>query len=166
LVLSAFIVLFGAIGLNQVGVREYPAIDPPIINVRTTYTGANADIIASQITEPLESAINSVDGIRSITSVSREEQSNITVEFNLGADMEQAANDVRDKVSQAQRRLPEEADASIVSKADANASPILVLSLGSNKMSPLELTDLGERVTEKLQTVSGVAEIRIWGIKR
>ena len=158
--------LFGAIGLNQVGVREYPAIDPPIINVRTTYTGANADIIASQITEPLESAINSVDGIRSITSVSREEQSNITVEFNLGADMEQAANDVRDKVSQAQRRLPEEADASIVSKADANASPILVLSLGSNKMSPLELTDLGERVTEKLQTVSGVAEIRIWGIKR
>lgn len=166
LVMSAFIVLFGAIGLNQVGVREYPAIDPPIINVRTTYTGANAEIIASQITEPLESSINSIDGIRSITSVSREEQSNITVEFNLGADMEQAANDVRDKVSQAQRRLPEDADASIVSKADANASPILVLSLGSNEMTPLELTDLGERVTERLQTVPGVAEIRIWGIKR
>jgi multidrug efflux pump len=159
-------VLFGLIGLNQVGVREYPAIDPPIINVRTTYTGANAEIIANQITEPLESAINSIDGIRAITSVSREEQSNITVEFNLGADMEQAANDVRDKVSQAQRRLPEDADASVVSKADANASPILVLSLGSDDMSPLELTDLGERIQERLQTVSGVAEMRIWGIKR
>ncbi|MCL2100490.1 MAG: efflux RND transporter permease subunit [Fibromonadales bacterium] len=166
IVLSAFIVLFGLIGLNQVGVREYPAIDPPIINVRTTYTGANAEIIANQITEPLESAINSIDGIRAITSVSREEQSNITVEFNLGADMEQAANDVRDKVSQAQRRLPEDADASVVSKADANASPILVLSLGSDNMSPLELTDLSERIQERLQTVSGVAEMRIWGIKR
>jgi len=166
LVMSAFIVLFGSIGLRQVGVREYPAIDPPIINVRTTYTGANPEIIANQITEPLESAINSIDGIRSIISTSREEQSNITVEFNLGANMEQAANDVRDKVSQAQRQLPEDADASIVSKADANASPILVLSLGSNDMTPLELTDLADRVMEKLQTVSGVAEIRIWGIKK
>ncbi|MCL1956461.1 MAG: efflux RND transporter permease subunit, partial [Fibromonadales bacterium] len=117
LVLSSFIVLFGLIGLKQVGVREYPAIDPPIINVRTTYTGANAEIIASQITEPLESAINGIDGIRAITSTSRDEQSNITVEFNLGANLERAANDVRDKVSRAQRLLPEEADASVVSKA-------------------------------------------------
>jgi len=166
LVLSAFIVLFGLIGLKQVGVREYPAIDPPIINVRTTYTGANAEIIASQITEPLESAINGIDGIRAITSNSRDEQSNITVEFNLGANLERAANDVRDKVSRAQRLLPEEADASVVSKADANATPILVLSLGSNNMSLLELTDLGERVQERLQTVEGVAEIGMWGAKK
>jgi len=166
LVLSAFIVLFGLIGLKQVGVREYPAIDPPIINVRTTYTGANAEIIANQITEPLESAINGIDGIRAITSTSRDEQSNITVEFNLGADLERAANDVRDKVSRAQRQLPEEADASVVSKADANASAILVLSLGSNNMSLLELTDLGERVQERLQTVEGVAEIGMWGAKK
>jgi len=166
LVLSAFIVLFGLIGLKQVGVREYPAIDPPIINVRTTYTGANAEIIASQITEPLESAINGIDGIRAITSTSRDEQSNITVEFNLGANLERAANDVRDKVSRAQRLLPEEADASVVSKADANATPILVLSLGSNNMSLLELTDLGERVQERLQTVEGVAEIGMWGAKK
>jgi len=166
LVMSAFIVLFGLIGLKQVGVREYPAIDPPIINVRTTYTGANAEIIASQITEPLESAINGIDGIRAITSTSRDEQSNITVEFNLGANLERAANDVRDKVSRAQRLLPEEADASVVSKADANATPILVLSLGSNNMSLLELTDLGERVQERLQTVEGVAEIGMWGAKK
>jgi len=166
LVLSAFIVLFGLIGLKQVGVREYPAIDPPIINVRTTYTGANAEIIANQITEPLESAINGIDGIRAITSTSRDEQSNITVEFNLGANLERAANDVRDKVSRAQRLLPEEADASVVSKADANATPILVLSLGSNNMGLLELTDLGERVQERLQTVEGVAEIGMWGAKK
>jgi multidrug efflux pump len=134
--------------------------------VRTTYTGANAEIIASQITEPLESAINGIDGIRAITSNSRDEQSNITVEFNLGANLERAANDVRDKVSRAQRLLPEEADASVVSKADANATAILVLSLGSNNMSLLELTDLGERVQERLQTVEGVAEIGMWGAKK
>jgi multidrug efflux pump len=164
--MSAFIVLFGFIGLSQVGVREFPAIDPPIINVRTNYTGANAEIIANQITEPLESALSGIDGIRTITSVSRDEQSNITVEFNLGADMERAANDVRDKVSIAQRMLPEEADASIVAKADANASPILILSLGSDNMSLLDLNDQAERVQERLQTVSGVAEVRIWGVKR
>jgi multidrug efflux pump len=164
--MSAFILLFGLIGLKQVGVREYPAIDPPIINVRTTYTGANAEIIANQITEPLESAINGIDGIRAITSTSRDEQSNITVEFNLGANLERAANDVRDKVSRAQRLLPEEADASVVSKADANATAILVLSLGSNSLSLLELTDWGERVQEKLQTVEGVAEIGMWGAKK
>ena len=166
LVLSAFIVLFGAIGLTQVGVREYPSIDPPIINVRTSYTGANAEIIANQITEPLESAINGIDGIRAITSNSRDEQSNITVEFNLGADMERAANDVRDKVSRAQRRLPDEADPPVVSKADADASAIIVLSLSAEHLTLLELTDLGERVQERLQTVEGVAEIGMWGAKR
>jgi len=166
IVLSALIVLFGAIGLYQVGVREYPAIDPPIVDVRTTYTGANAEVVANQITEPLESAINGIDGIRAIMSTSREEQSNITVEFNLGANMEQAANDVRDKVSRAQRFLPTDADIPVVSKADANSTPIVVLSLGSNTMSLLDLSDYGERVQEKIQTVPGVAEVRIWGIKR
>ena len=166
IVLSALIVLFGAVGMYQVGVREYPAIDPPIVDVRTTYTGANAEVVANQITEPLESAINSIDGIRTLMSTSREEQSNITVEFNLGADMEQAANDVRDKVSRAQRMLPDNADIPIVSKADANSTPILVLSLGSNTLSLLELTDQGTRVQERIQTVPGVAEVRIWGIKK
>jgi multidrug efflux pump len=166
MVLSALILLFGAIGMYQVGVREYPAIDPPIIDVRTTYTGANPEVVANQITEPLESAINGIDGIRTLISTSREEQSNITVEFNLGANMEQAANDVRDKVSRAQRSLPDNADVPIVSKADANSTPILVLSLGSNTLSLLELTDQGTRIQEKIQTVPGVAEVRIWGIKR
>jgi multidrug efflux pump len=164
--MSALIVLFGAIGLYQVGIREYPAIDPPIVDVRTTYTGANAEVVANQITEPLESAINGIDGIRTLISTSREEQSNITVEFNLGANMEQAANDVRDKVSRAQRFLPDNADVPVISKADANSSPILVLSLGSNTMGLLELTDYGTRVQEKLQTVPGVAEVGIWGIKK
>ncbi len=166
IVLSALIVLFGAIGMYQVGVREYPAIDPPIVNVRTTYTGANAEVIANQVTEPLESAINGIDGIRTLNSTSREEQSNITVEFNLGANMEQAANDVRDKVSRAQRMLPDNADIPIVAKADANSTPILVLSLGSNTLSLLELTDQGTRVQERIQTIPGVAEVNIWGIKR
>ncbi len=166
MVLSALIILFGAIGMYQVGVREYPAIDPPIIDVRTTYTGANPEVVANQITEPLESAINGIDGIRTLISTSREEQSNITVEFNLGANMEQAANDVRDKVSRAQRSLPDNADVPIVSKADANSTPILVLSLGSSTLSLLELTDQGTRIQEKIQTVPGVAEVRIWGIKR
>jgi multidrug efflux pump len=164
--LSALIVLFGAIGLYQSGIREYPAIDPPIIDVRTIYTGANAEVVANQITEPLESAINGIDGIRAIMSTSREEQSNITVEFNLGANMEQAANDVRDKVSRAQRSLPENADIPVVSKADANSTPIIVLSIGSNTLSLLELSDYSERVQEKIQTIPGVAEVRLWGVKR
>ena len=166
IMLSALIVLFGSIGLYQVGIREYPAIDPPIVDVRTTYTGANAEVVANQITEPLESAINGIDGIRTLMSTSREEQSNITVEFNLGANMEQAANDVRDKVSRAQRWLPENADIPIVSKADANSSPIVVLSLASDVLSLLELTEQGTRMQERIQTVPGVAEVRIWGIKR
>jgi multidrug efflux pump len=125
-VMSIAIVLFGAIGYKYLGVREFPSIDPPIITVRTSYTGANAEIIESQITEPLEKSINGIAGIRSISSASNLGTSNITVEFNLDANLEEAANDVRDKVSQAVRQLPQDIDAPpVVSKADANSDAIL-----------------------------------------
>ena len=133
IVMSIAIVLFGVIGYTYLGVREYPSIDPPIITVTTSYTGANADIIESQITEPLEEQINGIAGIRSLTSVSRDGRSSITVEFDVTVDLEAAANDVRDRVSRAQRNLPQDADPPTVAKADADANPIVFLSVQSDK---------------------------------
>ena len=166
-VLSIVIVLFGLIGLTYLGVREYPSVDPPIITVTTNYVGANADIIESQITEPVEEAVNGIAGIRSITSVSRDGRSTLTVEFDLEVDLETAANDVRDKVSQAVRGLPPDADPPIVAKADADSDPIIFLNIQSDQRSLLELTDIAENVfKERLQTIKGVSEIRIWGQKK
>ena len=164
IVLSLVIVLFGAIGITFLGVREYPSVDPPIINVRTTYVGANADVIEAQITEVLEESINGIAGIRTLTSTSADGSSNITVEFELGADLEAAANDVRDKVSRAQRNLPDDAEPPVVSKADADSQPIVFLNVSSKQRSLLELSDLAENIfKERLQTIPGVSEIRIWG---
>uniref|UniRef100_UPI0040471E1B efflux RND transporter permease subunit n=2 Tax=Flavobacterium TaxID=237 RepID=UPI0040471E1B len=130
IVLNLTIILFGFIGYKFLGVREYPSIDPAQISVRTNYTGANADIIESQITEPLEKAINAIDGIKNITSSSNQGSSIITIEFNLDKDLEAAANDVRDKVSQAVRSLPEDIDSQpIVSKADANSEAIISMTV-------------------------------------
>jgi multidrug efflux pump len=166
-VMSILIVLFGVIGMNYLGIREYPSVDPPIITVSTSYVGANADIIESQITEPIEESVNGIAGIRSITSVSRDGRSTVTVEFNLEVDLETAANDVRDKVSQAVRVLPADADPPVVSKADADASPIIFLNIQSEQRSLLELTALAENVfKERLQTINGVSSIRVWGAKR
>ncbi len=165
-VISITIILFGAIGLNYLGIREYPSVDPPIITVSVNYVGANADIIESQITEPLEEAINGIAGIRSMKSVSRDGRSTITVEFNLSVDLETAANDVRDKVSRVRRDLPPDADPPVVSKADADADPIIFLNIQSEKRSLLELTDIADNIfKERLQTIDGVSEIRIWGSK-
>ncbi len=157
IVMSLIIVLLGVVGFKFLGVRLYPAIDPPIITVRTSYTGANAEIIESQITEPLEKTINGIEGVKSITSQSAVGSSSITVEFDLGADLEKAANDVRDKVSQAMRSLPQDIDAPpIVTKADANADPIIYLIAQSKNMNGLELSDYAENVLqEKLQTIPG-----------
>lgn len=166
-VMSILIILFGAIGLTQLGVREYPSVDPPIITVSTNYPGANADVIESQLTEPLEESVNGIEGIRTITSVSRDGRSTITVEFNLEVDMETAANDVRDKVSRSLWNLPPDADPPIVSKADADASPIIFLNIRSETRSLLELTEIAERTfKESLQTIPGVSTISIWGSKR
>src|SRR5665647_226596 len=136
IVLSLIIVLLGAVGLNFLGVRLYPAIDPPVITVQSSYTGANAEIIESQITEPLEKSINGIEGVKAISSQSAIGSSTITVEFNLGADLEKAANDVRDKVSQAIRALPQDMDAPpTVTKADANSDPIVMLVAQSSIMT-------------------------------
>ena len=167
IVMSIVIVIFGLVGFNFLGVREYPSVDPPIITVATNYTGANADIIESQITEPLEESINGIAGIKSLTSVSRDGRSTITVEFELGVDLEAAANDVRDRVSRAQRNLPPDTDPPIVSKADADSFPIIITSLRSDTRSLLELTLLAENVIkERLQTIAGVSESRVWGSKK
>lgn len=167
-VMSIVIVLFGIIGYTFLGVREYPSIDPPIITVRTSYTGANADIIESQITEPLEKSINGIAGIRSITSASNLGNSVITVEFNLDENLEAAANDVRDKVSQAVRSLPNDIDAPpVVSKADANSDAIISMTVQSDVKNILELNDFAENVlVEKIQTIPGVSSVQIWGQKK
>ncbi len=167
IVLSIVIVLFGIIGFNFVGVREYPSVDPPIITVATTYTGANADVIESQITEPLEESINGIAGIKTLNSVSREGQSTITVEFELGEDLEAAANDVRDRVSRALRNLPEDTDPPVVTKADADSNPIVFLNIKSETRSLLELSDIADATfKERFQTIPGVSEVRIWGERK
>jgi len=164
-VLSLIIVLMGIVGYNFLGVRLYPAIDPPIITVQTSYTGANAEIIESQITEPLEKSINGIEGVKSISSSSAIGTSTITVEFNLGSDLEKAANDVRDKVSQATRRLPQDIDAQpTVTKADANSEPIIMLIVQSTSMNAIELSDYAENVLqEKFQTIPGISAVYIYG---
>jgi multidrug efflux pump len=168
IVLSILIVLFGAVGYMFLGVREYPAIDPPTINVRTNYVGANAGIVESQITEPLEKSINGIEGIKSVSSASMLGNSNITVEFELGADLEKAANDVRDKVSQALKNLPQDIDAPpTVTKADANSDPIIFMPIQSTRMNELELSNYVENeMQEKLQTIPGVSAVNIFGQKR
>ncbi|MFT5714837.1 MAG: multidrug efflux pump [Flavobacterium sp.] len=168
IVMNLTIVLFGIIGYTYLGVREFPSIDPAQVSIRTNYTGANSDIIESQITEPLEKAINSIDGIRNITSSSSQGSSSITVEFNLDKDLEEAANDVRDKVSQAIRSLPQDIDAPpVVSKADANSDAIISMTVQSDTRSPLELSDYAENViSQRLETIPGVSGVQIWGQKR
>jgi multidrug efflux pump len=167
IVMSLTIILLGIIGFTYLGVREYPSIDPPIITVGVSYTGANADIIESQITEPLEENINGIAGIRSITSVSRDGRSNITVEFDVDANLEDAANDVRDRVSRAVSNLPPDADPPVVTKADADANPIMFLTLKSDSKNLLELSDIASNIfKERLQTIAGVSQVSIWGEKR
>lgn len=168
IVMNVAIILFGIIGYTFLGVREFPSIDPAQISVRTSYAGANADIIESQITEPLEKAINSIDGIRNITSSSNQGSSNITIEFELEKNLEEAANDVRDKVSQAVRSLPQDIDAPpVVSKADADSEPIITMTVQSATRDPLQLSDYAENViAERLQTIPGVSSVQIWGQKR
>ncbi len=168
IVMNLMIILFGVIGYKYLGVREYPSIDPPVITVRTNYSGANADVIESQISEPLEKVINGIAGIRSIASSSNQGSSVITVEFELGIDMEAAANDVRDKVSQAIRNLPQDIDGlPVVTKSDANSDAIISMTLQSNTRNHLDVSDYAENViAERLQTIPGVSTIQIWGQKR
>ena len=168
IVLNLMLILFGIIGYTFLGVREFPSIDPAQISVQTNYSGANADIIESQITEPLEKAVNSIDGIRNISSSSSSGRSNITIEFNLDKNLEEAANDVRDKVSQAVRSLPQDIDAPpVVSKADADSEPIITMTVQSDNKNVLELTDYADNVlSQRLQTIPGVSSVQIWGMRK
>src|SRR5688572_6329010 len=168
IVMNIIIVVFGIIGFKFLGVRDYPAIDPPNINVSTSYGGANPDIIETQITEPLEKAINGIAGIKNITSNSSQGRSNINVEFELGTDLEAAANDVRDKVSGASRSLPVDMESTpSISKADASSSPILSMTVQSNTRNQLEISEYANNVlVERFQTIPGVSGIQIWGEKR
>ncbi len=161
------IVLFGIIGYTNLPVREYPSVDNPIITVGVSYPGANADVIEKQITEPLEQSINGIPGIRSLISQSSQGRSRITVEFELTVDMETAANDVRDKVSVAQRFLPRDVDPPTVAKADADAEAIMQITVQSELRSLLELTEIAElTVKERLQTIQNVSAVDIWGENR
>jgi multidrug efflux pump len=168
IVLNIAIILFGVIGYKFLGVRDFPALDPPNISVRTSYPGANAEIIETQITEPLEKAVNGIAGIKNITSQSSQGSSNISVEFNLDINLEEAANDVRDKVSQAQRSLPTDLEAPpVVSKADASNDPVVIMLLQSSKRNALEITEYANNnLVERIQTVAGVSGVNIWGEKK
>ena len=168
IVMNIIIVVFGIIGFGFLGVRDYPAIDPPNVSVSTSYAGANADIIESQITEPLEKAINGIAGIKNITSSSSVGRSNINIEFELSVDLEAAANDVRDKVSQALRSLPQDLTSPpVVSKADANSDAIISMTVQSNTKNQLQLTEYCNNVlVERLQTIPGVSSVQVWGEKK
>jgi multidrug efflux pump len=165
--MSLLIVIFGAIGYTSLGVRDYPSVDNPVISVRCSFPGANADVIETQITEPLEAAVNGIPGIRSISSSSRDGSSSINIEFNLEVDLETAANDVRDKVSGAMRRLPQDVDPPVVEKSDADAQPIFSITIQSETRDIIDLSEYAEvNFKERLQTISGVSSVGIWGSKR
>jgi multidrug efflux pump len=167
-VMNIILVLFGIIGYSFLGVRDYPVIDAPNVNVRTQYAGANADIIESQITEPLEKTINGIAGIKNITSNSSVGSSSISVEFELNVDLEAAANDVRDKVSQALRSLPQDLTAPpVVSKSDGFGESILGIMVQSATRNPLQLTEyVNNTLVERLQTIQGVSSVQVWGERK
>lgn len=165
-VLALGIVLIGAFGASNLGIREYPNVDSPIITVRTTYTGANASVVETEVTEIIEASVNSASGIKSLTSTSSDGSSTIRAEFEVGTDLEAAANDIRDRVSRVQRKLPDEADAPVVYKSDSDSDPILIASLLSDTRDAMELSELGSNVVkERLQTIPGVSEVNLWGEK-
>lgn len=167
MVLSTIIVLLGVVGFLFLGVRQFPDVDPPNITVTTSYPGANADVVESQITEPLEESINGIDGIRSLTSQSSDGRSQITVEFELGEDLEAAANDVRDRVERAKRQLPPDVDPPVVAKADANGQAIVVMTVQSDVRNLTQLTDFAVNVLkERLQTIKGVGSVQVWGERK
>jgi multidrug efflux pump len=166
-VMSVVIMIFGLISLSRLGVREYPSVDPPLISVTTNYIGAPPEVTEAQITEPLEEKLNAIAGVRTLTSVSREGRSTIIVEFDLGMDLEAAANDVRDRVAQAQRDLPPDADPPIVIKASADQQPVVLLAVSSKTRDLTELSDLADRLFRPaLQTIPGVSEVDVWGERR
>lgn len=166
-VMALVIILLGAFGATNLGVREYPNVDYPLIQVRTSYPGANAAVVEAEVTEILEASINSASGIKALTSTSRDGFSFINIEFETGMDLEAAANEIRDRVSRVRRRLPDDVDEPTVYKSDSDNDPILMVSLVSDKLDPMEVSEIANNfVKERLQTINGVSEVAIWGEKR
>ena len=166
-VMALVILLLGFFGLTSLGIREYPNVDYPLIQVRTSYPGANAAVVEAEVTEILEASINSASGIKALTSTSRDGFSNISIEFETGMDLEAAANEIRDRVSRVRRRLPDDVDEPTVYKSDSDNDPILMVSLVSDKLDPMEVSEIANNhVKERLQTINGVSEVAIWGEKR
>jgi multidrug efflux pump len=166
-VMSVVLVIFGVVGFLLLGVREYPAVDPPVVTVNTSYAGANPDVVDAQITEPLEQALSGIPGIRTMSSTSREGSSSIRLEFELEIDLEAATNDVRDKVSGAVRRLPADADPPVVEKADADSAPVVFLTVHSDEKSIIEVSNVADTlIKERVQTIPGVSVVRVFGEKR
>src|SRR5437667_9533544 len=165
--MNLVLVLFGIIGLSRLPVRELPDIDPPIVSVTTVYPGANAQVVETEVTERLEEQINNIEGIKTLSSQSREGVSNITIEFDLSRDIDIAAQDVRDRVSRIRGALPQDIREPIIAKQDSDAQPIIWNALNSDRYSPLELTTLAERqIKPRLQSVPGVSSVVIGGEKR
>jgi multidrug efflux pump len=166
-VLSMVIVLFGGLAWSVLGVREFPSSDPPVISVGVGLRGASADVVQSQVTEPLEDAINGIAGIRMLTSSSGAGRSSLRVEFELGADLEAAANDVRDRVNGALNQLPPDIDPPEVSKDDADSQTLIMLWVKSSSRNMVELSRLtDELLVERLQTIPGISRVDIWGEKK
>ena len=166
-VMALVILLLGFFGLSSLGIREYPNVDYPLIQVRTSYPGANAAVVEAEVTEILEASINSASGIKALTSTSRDGFSYISIEFETGMDLEAAANEIRDRVSRVRRRLPDDVDEPTVYKSDSDSDPILMVSLVSDRLDPMEVSEIANNhVKERLQTINGVSEVAIWGEKR
>src|SRR5690349_18962306 len=166
-VINALLVVFGLFALANISVREYPDIDPPIVSVSTNYPGASASVVETKITQVLEDRIAGIEGLRTLSSTSSDGRSNITVEFLLSRDIDDAANDVRDRVARAPGQLPEEADPPEIAKADVDANPLLWMVLSSDRLDPVELSDYADRyLVDRLGAIDGVSAIRIGGERR
>ena len=166
-VLSLLVLLIGLMSYSRLTVREYPNIDEPVVTVDTTYTGASAEIVESQVTKPLEDSLAGIEGVDVIQSISRQERSQITIRFRIERDADSAAADVRDRVSRQRRRLPDDIDEPVISKVEADASPIIWIAFSSDRHSSLELSDITSRIVKpRLQTLSGAADARVFGERR
>ena len=166
-VMSLAIILFGALSYTFLPVREYPDIETPVVSVNTFYRGANPQVVETEITDPMEEQLSTLEGVKLLTSSSAEQVSNITIEFNLGTDVDKAANDVRDRVSRVRGELPATADEPVVAKQDVNAQPIMWLALYGDRYNTLELSDYAKNeLAEKLQRLDGVGAVQIGGERK
>ena len=166
-VLSLLVLLIGAVSFTRLSVREYPKIDEPVVTVSVRYAGASAEVIESQVTKPLEDSIAGIDAVDVITSISRAEQSQISVRFRLEKDADNAAAEVRDRTARVRNRLPDAVDEPVIAKVEADASPVMWLAFSSETRTPLEINDLINRIVKpRLQTVTGVADVPIYGERK